>query len=59
VIKRLKFNDLLREESGNPGDVDAAAKFDADFTLMCGELANFLPELITALGGEQNQPEAA
>ncbi|TAA47582.1 recombination-associated protein RdgC [Corallincola spongiicola] len=54
VIKRLKFNDLLREESGNSDDVDAAAKFDADFLLMCGELANFIPELLEALGGEQS-----
>ncbi|GAA5214397.1 recombination-associated protein RdgC [Corallincola platygyrae] len=53
VIKRLKFNDILREESGNADDIDAVAKFDADFMLMCGELANFIPELMESLGGEE------
>jgi recombination associated protein RdgC len=50
-IKRLAFLDLLKEDaerqSGNADDL-----FAADFTLMCGELAQLLGHLIEVLGGE-------
>ncbi|HJW24882.1 MAG TPA: recombination-associated protein RdgC [Rhodocyclaceae bacterium] len=50
-IKRLTFLDLLKEEAEKNAEV-AAEQFDADFALMTGELARFLPDLMEALGGE-------
>jgi recombination associated protein RdgC len=50
-IKRLAFLDILREQA----EQDAATadeQFDVDFTLMSGELARMLADLVIALGGE-------
>ncbi|MCG2599908.1 MAG: recombination-associated protein RdgC, partial [Achromobacter sp.] len=51
-VKRLAPLDVLKE--GN--DTIAAnddEKFDSDMTLMTGELAKLLAELVDALGGEK------
>ena len=50
-IKRLAFLDIIKEEAETQAET-AAEQFDADFTLMTGELARFLPDLVAALGGE-------
>ena len=50
-IKRLAFLDLLKEQAEKTAE-HADEQFDADFALMSGELARFLPQLIAALGGE-------
>ena len=50
-IKRLAFLDLLKEEA-EKGAEHADEQFDADFALMTGELARFLPQVVEALGGE-------
>ncbi|UCV13791.1 recombination-associated protein RdgC [Quatrionicoccus australiensis] len=50
-IKRLAFLDLLKEEAEKSAE-RADEQFDADFALMTGELARFLPQLIQVLGGE-------
>lgn len=50
-IKRLAFLDILKEESDGQAE-NEAERFDIDFTLMTGEVAQLLDELIAALGGE-------
>lgn len=50
-VKRVTFLDILREEAENQSANDAE-RFDLDFTLMAGELARLLDDLIAALGGE-------
>lgn len=50
-IKRLAFLDILKEEAEKNAE-RADEQFDADFALMTGELARFLPALTDALGGE-------
>ncbi len=52
IIRRLKFADLVMEKAAEMGEADAAAAFDADFTLMTLELSAFIPRLLEALGGE-------
>jgi recombination associated protein RdgC len=57
-IKRLKFEDVIREAEGDTSADDFATRFDRDFSLMTLELAAFLPLLLESLGGEA-LPEAA
>lgn len=49
-IKRLQFLDVLTEQSDQAED--AEAMFQIEFTLMAGELARLLGDLVDALGGE-------
>jgi recombination associated protein RdgC len=50
-IKRLTFLDLLKEDAERQSE-NADDLFAADFTLMSGELAQLLAQLIEVLGGE-------
>lgn len=52
TLRRLKFGETLQEKLDDIDADDAAAKFDASFTLMTLELAQMIPSLLEALGGE-------
>ena len=58
-IKRLRFEDVIREAEGDTDADDPASRFDLDFSLMTLELADFLPQLLKALGGEELEEQAA
>ncbi|HET8849072.1 MAG TPA: recombination-associated protein RdgC [Marinobacter sp.] len=51
-IRRLKFGETLQEQLDHVDADDAAARFDAAFTLMTLELSRMIPGLLDALGGE-------
>jgi recombination associated protein RdgC len=50
-VKKLAFLDLIKEEAERNAD-NADDLFAANFSLMCGELAQVLDHLVEALGGE-------
>lgn len=55
-IKRLSFLDIVKEQADGQAE-NEEERFDIDFTLMTGEVAQLLGDLVTALGGEL--PEVA
>ncbi|MEZ5541842.1 MAG: recombination-associated protein RdgC [Pseudomonadota bacterium] len=52
AIKRLRFEDVVREQEADTDADDPVSRFDLDFSLLVLELAEFLPALIAAFGGE-------
>lgn len=58
AIKRVAPLDVLKE-SGEKGDKNEAERFDSEFTLMAGELAKLLSDLVEALDGEEQKAKAA
>ncbi|WKJ88789.1 recombination-associated protein RdgC [Methylomonas montana] len=55
AIKRLKFLDLVQEQAADTEAFDEAEQFDGDFTIMAGEIANLLADLVEAFGGRPEQ----
>lgn len=51
-IKRLRFEDLLTDQAAQDGGDDALSQQSASFFLMMRTFREFVPELLTALGGE-------
>ena len=58
-LKRIEFLEMSKD-TADGGELDAAEQFDIDFTVMAGELAKLLSDLVAALGsGEQERAAAA
>jgi DNA recombination-dependent growth factor C len=49
---RLSYLDLLQDEAKSAGAVDDCEQFDANLTIMSGEIGKLIPELIEAMSGE-------
>ncbi|MGY6275992.1 recombination-associated protein RdgC [Methylomonas sp. MgM2] len=54
LVKRLKFLDLIQEQAAEIETFDDAEQFDADFSIMSAELAQFLPRLLELFNAETN-----
>lgn len=54
AVRRLRFLDTIQERAGEIETDDAAQRFDADFSIMSLELAEFLPRLLELFGGERS-----
>jgi len=55
AIKRLRFLELCQDQVADIEADNDAEKFDADFSIMSSELANFLPRLLELFGGEHQK----
>ena len=53
-VRRLRFLDTVQERAEGIAADDAAQRFDADFSIMSLELAEFLPRLLELFGGARS-----
>lgn len=51
VVRRLRFLDLVQQDADAAHSDDAAANFDAEFSILNAELSRFVPRLIEVMGG--------
>jgi len=58
LIKRVEFLEMTKD-TPDGGEVDKDEQFDIDFTVMAGELAKMLDDLVQALGGDTSSQETA
>ncbi len=54
-IRRLRLSDVVEEERVRVEADDEASRLDADFSLMTIELSHFVPRLMEAFGGEDEE----
>jgi len=54
LVKRLKFLDLIQEQAAEIETFDDIEQFDADFSIMSAELAQFFPRLLELFNVESN-----
>ncbi len=52
AVKRLRILDVIEDQMADINAETDAERFDADFSIMTLELANFLPRLLELFGGE-------
>ncbi len=57
-LKRLEFLEMSKDAAAG-GDLDEAEQFDIDFTVMTGELAKLIGDVVAALGTEVQERAAA
>lgn len=58
-IKRLEFLEMSKDATQGAEELGEAEQFDIDFTVMSGELAKLIDDLVAALGNEAQEPRAA
>jgi recombination associated protein RdgC len=58
LIKRVEFLEMMKD-TPDGGEVDKDEQFDIDFTVMAGELAKMLDDLVQALGGDTSGEQTA
>ena len=54
AVKRLKFLELIQEQAADIEAFDESEQFDADFSIMTAELAQFFPRLLEIFNTEGN-----
>ncbi|MBK1725690.1 recombination-associated protein RdgC [Halorhodospira neutriphila] len=59
ALRRLRFNDIVREQAGDRDAETEAEQLDADFALMALELRAMLPRMLEWFGGEEGVRHAA
>lgn len=57
-IKRLRFNDVVQDDSGDIEAESAAERFDSDFSIMTLELARLIPRVMEVMSGGEEEAEA-
>jgi recombination associated protein RdgC len=60
-VKRLKFQDVVQDDTGDREAESNEERFDADFAILALELGRFVPRLLELFGGEpaESKPEPA
>jgi recombination associated protein RdgC len=58
LIKRVEFLEMTKD-TPDGGEIDKDEQFDIDFTVMAGELAKMLEDLVQALGGDTSGEQTA
>jgi recombination associated protein RdgC len=58
-LKRLEFIGMSKDKADEAGEIDAAEQFDIDFTVMAGELAKLLDDVVAALSPQEQEQRAA
>mgnify|MGYP001597597057 CR=1 FL=1 len=53
VVKRVRFEMIEQDRAEHDAPGGGDERFDADFTLMCGELSKLLSDLLAAMGGQK------
>jgi len=58
-IKRLEFLEMSKDPTEGATELNEEEQFDIDFTVMAGELAKLIDDLVAALGNEAQEQRAA
>jgi recombination associated protein RdgC len=59
LIKRVEFLEMGKEPATEGEEINKDEQFDIDFTVMAGELAKLLDDLVQALGGDISSSQQA
>lgn len=58
-VKRLEFLEMSKDPGEGAQELNEAEQFDIDFTVMAGELAKLIDDLVVALGNDAQEQRAA